>query len=550
MATNKTLLNESRPPYLDKLFKDDPYLQSFESDLLLRWHKYASFRNNIEKNEGSLSQFGLGYQNYGLRQLPNGDIEYFEWVPNGKSVSLAGDFNNWDPSSHVCKQEEHGKFSLKLPSNGGAPVIPHNTSVKVVVQTKDGRTLWRHSPWTKYTVQNENTLEYKPHHWAPPTPYQWQHGHPAKPQSLRIYEAHVGISSPEPKVASYCYFADNILPRIADLGYTCVELMAVMEHAYYGSFGYHVSCFFAASSRYGNPDDLKYLVDKAHGLGLVVILDIVHSHAARNVEDGLNQFDGTDHCYFYDGPRGDQTLWDSKIFNYTSWEVLRFLLSNLRWYIDEYRFDGFRFDGVTSMLYHHHGIGTGFSGDYKEYFNVSVDVDAVVYLMLANSMLHDNYPFIITIAEDVSGMPSLCRPVEEGGIGFDYRLAMAIPDMWIKLLKEEKDDDWGMSTIWWTLTNRRYHEKCVAYAESHDQALVGDKTLAMWLMDAELYWNMSTVSPRTLVIDRGMALHKMIRLVTMGLGGEAYLTFIGNEFGHPEWLDFPREVMDKNRMDE
>lgn len=318
-------------------------------------------------------------------------------------VSLAGDFNNWDPSSHVCTHLPFGKFYLKLEaSNDRVPAIPHNSAVKVVIRTRDGRTLWRMSPWTRYATQNED-LVYVPRHWAPPTAYKWLHDHPPKPSSVKIYEAHVGISSPEAKIASYKYFADNVLPRIANLGYTCVELMAVMEHAYYGSFGYHVTAFHAPSSRYGNPDELKYLVDTAHGLGLAVILDVVHSHAARNVEDGLNRFDGTDDCYFHGGPRGDHTLWDSKIFDYEKWEVLRFLLSNLRWYIEEYRFDGFRFDGITSMLYHHHGIGTGFTGDYKEYFNTSVDVSALVYLMLANSMLHELYPFIITIAEDVSG---------------------------------------------------------------------------------------------------------------------------------------------------
>ena len=532
------------PPLFDQLFAIDPYLREFEQDLLLRWRKYHELRQNIEKSEGSLQEFSKGYKKYGILQQDNGDIEYWEWVPNGKVVSLAGEFNNWDPEKHVCQKKNHGKFYLKLPvGQDGRPAIPHDSVVKVVIQTQDGQTLWRHSPWTRYTVQNQAVSpEYQPKHWAPPTKYQWQHERPPKPQSVRIYEGHVGISSPEAKVASYRYFADNILPRVADLGYSCVELMAVMEHAYYGSFGYHVTAFYAASSRYGNPDELKYLVDKAHGLGLYVILDIVHSHAARNVTDGLNQFDGTEYCYFHAGPKGDHTLWDSKIFNYSKWEVLRFLLSNLSFYIDEYRFDGFRFDGITSMLYHHHGIATGFTGDYKEYFNVNVEIDALVYLMLANAMLHEEYPFVITIAEDVSGMPTLCRPVEEGGIGFDYRLAMAIPDMWIKFLKELEDEKWSMGKIWWTLSNRRHSEKCIAYAESHDQALVGDKTLAFWLMDAEMYSNMSTLSPLSATIDRGFALHKMIRLITMGLGGEAYLTFIGNEFGHPEWLDFPREV--------
>eukprot|EP00914_Ancora_sagittata_P001187 GHVO01003054.1.p1 GENE.GHVO01003054.1~~GHVO01003054.1.p1 ORF type:complete len:464 (+),score=47.82 GHVO01003054.1:603-1994(+) len=318
-------------------------------------------------------------------------------------------------------------------------------------------------------------------------------------------------------------------------------MMAVMEHAYYGSFGYQVTSFYAASSRYGNPEELKELIDAAHQRGLVVLLDIVHSHASKNTVDGLNQFDGTDGAYFHDNRRGFHDLWDSRLFNYTQWEVIRFLLSNLRWWIDEYGFDGYRFDGTTSMLYHSHGPGDGFSGDYSEYFGLNTDSDSVVYLMLANHFLHKKYPFIITVAEEVSGMPGLCRPVEEGGQGFDYRLAMAIPDKWIKLLKEHSDDDWNIQDIVWTLINRRHGEKHIAYAESHDQALVGDKTIAFWLMDKDMYTHMSKMSGPSIVIDRGMALHKMIRLITHGLGGEGYLNFIGNEFGHPEWLDFPRE---------
>lgn len=282
------------------------------------------------------------------------------------------------------------------------------------------------------------------------------------------------------------------------------------------------------------------MVDEAHRLGLYVLLDVVHSHASKNVQDGLNQFDGTNSCFFHDGPRGEHSLWDSRLFNYTEYEVLRFLLSNLRWWHDEYSFDGYRFDGVTSMLYHSRGIGEGFSGDYNEYFGLNVDTDAIVYLALANDMLHMVNPQIITIAEDVSGMPTLCRPVSEGGIGFDYRLAMAIPDKWIELLKEARDEDWDIGNIVHTLTNRRWMENTVAYAESHDQALVGDKTLAFWLMDKDMYTHMSVMSDSNLIIERGIALHKLIRLLTHTLGGEAYLNFMGNEFGHPEWLDFPR----------
>jgi len=330
------------------------------------------------------------------------------------------------------------------------------------------------------------------------------------------------------------------LPRIKGLGYNTIQLMAIMEHAYYASFGYQINSFFAASSRYGLPDDLKELVDTAHGMGITVLLDVVHSHASKNVLDGLNMFDNSDHLYFHGGAKGRHELWDSRLFNYGNHEVLRFLLSNLRFWMEEYQFDGFRFDGVTSMLYLHHGIGTGFSGGYHEYFGPGVDEEGVVYLMLANEMLHDLYPNAITIAEDVSGMPALCIKLSLGGIGFDYRLAMAVPDLYIKWLKEKQDIDWDMGKLCFTLTNRRHGEKTIAYAESHDQALVGDKTLLFWLCDAQMYTNMSVLSEFTPVIERGMALHKMIRLITHGLGGEGYLNFEGNEFGHPEWLDFPR----------
>jgi len=343
------------------------------------------------------------------------------------------------------------------------------------------------------------------------------------------------------RVTTYREFEVDVLPRIKKLGYNCIQMMAVMEHAYYASFGYQVTNFFAASSRYGTPEELKSLIDKAHELGITVLLDMVHSHACKNILDGINQFDGSDHQYFHEGARGRHELWDSRLFNYGSHEVLRFLLSNLRYYMDVFMFDGFRFDGVTSMMYTHHGIGASFSGGYHEYFGDSVDQEAMVYLMLANQMLHEVYPNVITIAEDVSGMPTLCRPVHEGGVGFDYRLSMAIPDMWIKMLKEQDDSEWDLGKVVHTLTDRRYKERSIAYVESHDQALVGDKTLAFWLMDKEMYDFMSDLSPLTPIIDRGLALHKMIRFLVHTLGGEGYLNFEGNEFGHPEWMDFPRE---------
>ncbi|XP_064635389.1 1,4-alpha-glucan-branching enzyme-like [Lineus longissimus] len=528
-------------PGIERLFELDGYLRPHEQEIRRRYGCMESMWSDIEKNEGSVDNFTKGYEFFGYHRTDDGGVVWREWAPGADGVFLFGDFNNWKKLEWKFQDIGFGKWEVTIPPQGdGSCPIPHGSKVKLQILTKENKLIDRISPWAKYVVQPEKTNVYDQIFWDPPEKYIFKHAHPAKPKRLRIYESHVGISSWEGKVASYTHFKDNVIPRIKDLGYNAIQLMAVMEHAYYASFGYQVTSFYAASSRFGTPEELKAMIDVAHANGIVVLLDVVHSHASKNVADGINQFDGTNSCFFHDGPRGDHDLWDSRLFNYTSWEVLRFLLSNLRWWIEEYHFDGFRFDGVTSMIYHSHGLGQGFSGDYQEYFWLNTDTESLVYLMIANKMLHKFYPFITTVAEEVSGMPALCRPVEEGGGGFDYRLAMAIPDKWIKLLKEQSDENWNMGNIIHTLTNRRHGERCIAYCESHDQALVGDKTLAFWLMDKEMYTNMSTLMPVNHIIDRGISLHKMIRLITHGLGGEGYLNFMGNEFGHPEWLDFPR----------
>ncbi|XP_021962387.1 1,4-alpha-glucan-branching enzyme [Folsomia candida] len=533
-------------PEIQQLLDRDPYLKPYEKDIRRRYGVYLDWVDGIDEQEGGFEKFTRAYDEYGIHAQADGSIKCREWAPGAEALFLTGDFNKWNRTEFPYTKEEYGKWSLTIPPNSdGTPRIRHLSEIKVVVKDKQWNLWDRISPWATYVVQppKEQGYVFKWLFYNPPAEkkYEFKHPRPQKTLSLRIYESHVGIASDEPHVATYDHFTDEVIPRIVKLGYNTIQMMAVMEHAYYASFGYQVTSFYAASSRYGTPEQLKRLVDVAHQNGLNVLLDVVHSHASKNVLDGLNQWDGTNAGYFHDGAKGEHCLWDSRLFNYNNHEVLRFLLSNLRWYLEEYKFDGFRFDGVTSMLYHTHGMGHGFSGDYNEYFGMNTDTDAVVYLMLSNAMIHQLYPNAITIAEDVSGMPGICRPVTEGGVGFDYRLAMAIPDKWIEILKKFKDEDWDIANIIHTLTNRRWMEKAVSYAESHDQALVGDKTLAFWLMDKEMYTHMSTLSESTPVIERGIALHKMIRLLTCGLGGEAYLNFIGNEFGHPEWLDFPRE---------
>jgi len=520
----------------------DPWLEPYADALRHRFNRYKAALDRICRDAGSLDAFTRGHEYFGLnrgRHEGRPGVWYREWAPGAEALFFVGDFNNWDRRSHPMTRDEFGVWSIFLPDEEYAGRLVHGSQVKVHVHSAVGP-MDRIPAYIRRVICDERTSNFSGQYWSPPQPYVWQHPAPQIKGSLRIYEAHVGMASEHERVATYREFMENVLPRIVAAGYNVVQLMAIQEHPYYGSFGYHVSSFYAASSRYGTPEELKALIDAAHGSGLLVFLDLVHSHAVKNVLEGLNLFDGTEFQYFHAGPRGRHVAWDSLLFDYSKWEVQRFLLSNVRFWLEEYHFDGFRFDGVTSMMYLDHGLGKAFTS-YDDYLRHNLDEDAIVYLQLANQVAHMVNPRCVTIAEDVSGMVGLARPLEEGGLGFDYRLAMGIPDYWIKLLKERRDEDWNMHELYYTLTNRRPHEKHVAYAESHDQALVGDKTIAFRLMDADMYWLMSKVCERKMVIDRGMALHKMIRLITFVLGGEAYLNFMGNEFGHPEWIDFPRE---------
>lgn len=527
-----------RRPSIPGLVLADGWLAPYQGEIQARMRLYDAQLQRICKRWGSLLDCANGFTRMGFTRVAStGEWVYREWAPGARELYLIGDFNNWDRTATPMQRNREGVWKVKLP----ADALHHGSRVKVHVVGADLEHHDRMPAWIRYTQQDEKTFDYCGVIWEPEQPYKWKHTRwtPTRVKTPFIYECHIGMAGEEERIHTYREFADNVLPRIAELGYNTVQIMAVQEHPYYGSFGYHVSSFFAPCNRFGTPDDLKHLIDTAHGLGIAVLLDVVHSHAVKNVAEGLNNFDGSGGQYFNAGERDSRHPdWDSCLFDYGRDEVIEFLLSNLRWWLQEFKFDGFRFDGVTSMLYYHHGHEP--FTDLGCYFNTKVNTDAVTYLQLAASLVQQVLPGAFAIAEDMSGMPGLCRPVDEGGFGFTHRLAMGLPDYWIKLLKEKKDEEWSVGDMWYTLTNRRYGEANIAYAESHDQALVGDKTIAFRLMDAEMYTHMSCNTP-SMVIDRGMALHKMIRLATLAAGGEGWLNFMGNEFGHPEWIDFPRE---------
>ena len=523
-------------PDTPKIVQDDPWLEPQTDAILRRTARFEKALEEIQQRHNSLAAYSNAHGFFGIHFDPL--QKYWtvrEWLPGAKAVSLIGEFNQWNRDSHRLEKSANGIWELNIP----AEALKHGDQIKLHIHGADDSQLDRLPATITRAIQNPTTHDFSAQIWSPPQPYVWKHTFdPKQINSPFIYETHVGMSGEEPRLHTYLEFAEEILPRVQKAGYNTIQLMAVQEHPYYGSFGYHVSSFFAPCSRFGTPEDLKYLIDTAHGMGIAVLLDIVHSHAVKNISEGLNNLDGSGHQYFHSGGKGEHPQWDSKCFDYGKTEVRQFLLSNVRYWLEEFRFDGFRFDGITSMLYHSHGNRA--FGSYDDYFGDDADEEAILYLKLANQLISEIKPGAIVVAEDMSGMPGLCRPNSEGGIGFTHRLAMGIPDHWIKLLKDQRDEDWDMNELWGVLNNRRHGEATIAYAESHDQALVGDKTIAFRLMDQEMYWHMAQEDSSP-IVDRGIALHKIIRLMTLAFGGEGWLNFMGNEFGHPEWLDFPRE---------
>ena len=519
-----------------KLVKNDPWLEPFEEAIKGR-HEYALHKlNQLTRNTGNLSEFADGHLYFGLHRTPRQWV-LREWAPNATAIYMIGEFNDWKEDEAYALKRIPGtdNWELKLP----AKALHHEQLYKLSMHWQGGQGE-RIPAWCRRVVQDEETKIFSAQVWNPEQPYEWKKTKftPAK-APLLIYECHIGMAQDAEKVGTYNEFRENVLPRVIKEGYNCIQIMAIAEHPYYGSFGYHVSSFFAPSSRFGTPEELKQLIDEAHQAGIMVIMDLVHSHAVKNEVEGLGNYCGDPNQFFYPGGRREHSAWDSLCFDYGKNEVIHFLLSNCKYWLTEFNFDGFRFDGVTSMLYYSHGLGEAFCG-YGDYFNGHQDDNAICYLTLANALIHEVKPKAITIAEEVSGMPGLAAPFKDGGYGFDYRMAMNVPDYWIKTIKELRDEDWKPSSIFWELTNRRADERNISYAESHDQALVGDKTLIFRLIDADMYWHFRKGDENG-TVHRGIALHKMIRLVTASTINGGYLNFMGNEFGHPEWIDFPRE---------
>ena len=519
---------------MKQIYKTDPWLEPFKDAIKARHQRILATKRHIA-GDGLLKDAVNNHIYYGMHRCKDGSWVFREFAPNASKIYLIGDFNNWKRTeAYALKPLGQGNWEITLPEM----FLRHGELYKLYIEWPGGGGE-RIPSYVTRVVQDPVTKAYAAQIWNPAKPYQWKHGHAGKRPHPMIYECHIGMATEKEKVGTFEEFRKDVLPRVKALGYDTIQIMALQEHPYYGSFGYQVSNFFALSSRFGTPEEFKALVDDAHGKGIAVVMDIVHSHSVDNVAEGLSEFDGRDNLYFYSGPQGRHPAWGSRCFDYGKDETRYFLLSNVKYWMEEYHIDGFRFDGVTSMLYWDHGLGKDF-GDYSLYFDSGVDENAVIYLSLATMLVKEMNPAGFTIAEDVSAMAGLAAPFEAGGVGFDFRMSMGVADHWIKWIKELKDEDWSTGAIWWELTGKRAEERTISYAECHDQALVGDKTIIFRLMDKEMYFAMNNESQNDMV-ERGIALHKLIRLATAATAGDGYLNFMGNEFGHPEWIDFPRE---------
>ncbi|MDO4757124.1 MAG: alpha-amylase family glycosyl hydrolase, partial [Parabacteroides sp.] len=464
-----------------KILKIDPYLASHEEDINLRMDLYKRKRKDLLGKIKNIVDFANGHKYFGFHRTETGWV-YREWAPAAEAMYLTGDFNGWKDMACPMERIGNGVFEVHLK---GEDALKVGQKVQAIV-IHNGEMLRRIPLYATRVVQDPDTYLWCAEIEDTFAHFPWTDQGFKPSKTPFIYECHIGMAQDKYDIGTYDEFRENILPRIKKSGYNTIQIMAIMEHPYYGSFGYQVSNFFAASSRYGKSSELKALVNAAHEMGIAVLLDVVHSHAVNNTNEGLNEFDGTVYQFFHEGEKGNHREWGTKLFNYGKNEVLHFLLSNLKYWMETFHFDGFRFDGVTSMLYHDHGLGSAFSS-YDMYFSMNTDTEAVTYLQLANELIHKFNPHAITVAEDMSGMPGMCLKISDGGIGFDYRLSMGVPDLWIKTLKESSDENWDILKIWYELIGRRPKEKNIGYAESHDQALVGDKTLMFRLCDAEMY---------------------------------------------------------------
>ena len=325
-------ISKLNAPY--QITEIDPWLAPHAGDIELRMNRFKEKRYQLVGEAGTLTDFANGHLYFGFHRTADGWV-FREWLPGADEVHLFGEFNGWDRESHPLERGENGVWEISLQ---GKDALKNGQYIKLWIRR--GNDSFARCPAYSLKMQmDEETKTLCTQVWVPEEAFEWTDAAfmAQMPGAPLIYEAHVGMSQDKEGVGTYREFADNVLPRVRDLGYNTIQLMAIQEHPYYGSFGYQVSNFYAASSWFGKPEDLKYLVNKAHSMGIRVLLDLVHSHAVKNTAEGINMFDGTVWQFFHDGEKGEHPAWGTKCFDYGKTGVLHFLLSNLKFWMTELR---------------------------------------------------------------------------------------------------------------------------------------------------------------------------------------------------------------------
>ena len=276
------------------LVAKDPWLEPAEAEINDRYNRYQRTLDELKGTWGSLLKFADAHNYFGIQydKKRNGWV-YREWAPKAQDLYFFGDFNNWQRYSNRMTRNQYGVWEIFLDREIYKDRFTHKSLVKVMVHSDLGFQE-RIPAYIRRVIQDPVTLDFSGQVWLPPHRFDWEGDqfNIGMLGELFIYECHVGMAQEAERVGTFIEFADTLIPYIKNSGYNTIQLMAVAEHPYYASFGYHVSNFYAVSSRFGTPDDLKYLIRKAHEQGLAVIMDLVHSHTVKNVAEGLNLFEG------------------------------------------------------------------------------------------------------------------------------------------------------------------------------------------------------------------------------------------------------------------
>ena len=390
-------------------------------------------RTEVFLTEADRYVFGKGthyeiYEKMGAHEAERDGIKgiYFAvWAPAAQCVQVVGDFNNWDGAGYeMTRLGESGIFELFTDK------AQLGSMYKYLITARDGRKLYKADPYGNYCQVRPETASIVTSldgfRWDDESWICEQNKLVHEKQPISIYEVHPGSwkkkdDGTEDGFLNYRELADELSEYVRDMGYTHVELMGIAEHPYDGSWGYQVTGYYAPTSRYGTPEDFMYLINKFHKLGIGVILDWVPAHFPKDLH-GLSLFDGAP-CYEYADPRkGEHKDWGTKVFDYGKGEVVSFLVSSAAFWFEKYHIDGLRVDAVSSMLYLDYGRENGEWVPNK--YGGNENLEAIEFLKTLNMTIFREYPHALMIAEESTAWPLVSKPVDAGGLGFNFKWNM------------------------------------------------------------------------------------------------------------------------------